>query len=134
FRARFAARNDGAAPVTLQFVARIRLPNGTVYLDRVLATRTLEPGEGAAVTGGRTVPVNAPPGLYTVEFDVVEGGSVVASDSETFSVTAAVAAAAAAYPEGVAAHPNPLASRARLSFTLAEAAAIRLSVYDVRGR
>jgi hypothetical protein len=133
FRARLAAQNDGASPVTVDFVARIRPPNGNVYLHQTVATRTLGPGQSAAVTGGRRVPDNAPPGTYTIEFDVVEGGSAVASDSETFTVTPA-AAAASASPDVVVAQPNPLASQAQLSFTLEAAADVRLAVYDVRGR
>ena len=134
FRARFAAQNDGAEPVTVRFVARVRLPNGNVYIERAVATRTLAPGQTAAVTGGRRVPGGAPLGEYDVEFDVVAGDDVLASDSEPFEVVAAAAAAAQANAGGVAAQPNPFASQTRLTFTLAAADEVRLAVYDVRGR
>ena len=134
FRATFSAQNNTAVPITVRFVARLLLPNGDVYLTRVLATRPIAPGQSVSITGAQRVPGNAPAGIYTVAFGVVGGGIVVASDSESFAVTPAASASAAARIGGVVASPNPSASTTQLSFSLDQRSPVRLAVYDVRGR
>jgi hypothetical protein len=133
-RARFTAQNNEAASLTVRFVARARLPGGAVFVTQTIATRTLAPGQSATVTGERTVPGNAPPGLYTLEFGVVANNTLLASDTDPFTVTAAASAPARAGAGGVAAFPNPFASQSRLTFALDGASDVRLAVYDVRGR
>ncbi len=127
----------------------------------VVATGTVQSGTlpGNSSTGAQTfnqaVPSNAPTGTY--EYCVAAGtslGNAVAEDCFTLTIApsarpatgattwavmdasewGSVSALTASAAGEIAAFPNPFTGQTALSFSLAEAADVSLSVYDVLGR
>ncbi len=132
---------------------------GSAVLTQRVGSGTVPAGATVTVTFPLRAPASAPAGTYDVTFNVGTFPSVVRA-SDTFAVTVAAQRLAAGVPGAplavepvagdlfagassvgataadlsLAAWPNPTASRATLSFALAEVGPVRLAVYDVLGR
>ncbi len=126
--------NSGSSSATVMAEVNAVLPNGSAFGPiQGPRTVTLRPGQTLGpVSFTSQVPSGAPAGQYTVVFTLEDGGSVVASDSFTFTKAASRAALVAGGELGV--YPNPFATEATFRFAVEEAAEVRLAVYDVLGR
>lgn len=127
----------------------VEVASGTVRAQSCLATRSFN----------LSIPSNAPAGNYIIELNaspngtgnemtvnlplVVTQAATSSSSVSEWTVTDAtpwpsidgdVSAAVTATPDQVAAFPNPFAQQTTLTFSLDEAADVRLAVYDVLGR
>ncbi|MEM1041320.1 MAG: T9SS type A sorting domain-containing protein [Bacteroidota bacterium] len=148
------ANNTGsAASGDFFFTAR---RNGNVVAQQVVQSGTVPAGQTLLLAAQIAVPSAAPEGAYELTFAIGQafGQSV---DTEVLTVTVqgaarpgtpawsvieatpwtedgAPVATATAEVTGLTAYPNPTAGRAEVAFALAEAAAVRLVVFDVLGR
>jgi hypothetical protein len=125
--------NNGSEPVQVDFW--LAVADSTVYLHR----NTIPVGGPFSRTYTHTVDPDFRPGRYNVTVYVGDfaTGTVLASDSYPLQVTEATKAPGAMTASAVTAagvSPNPFVGRANVSFTLAEASAVRLVVYDALGR
>jgi subtilisin-like proprotein convertase family protein len=116
-------------------------PNGTYDVTLVLSVDgDVCDTESFVITKGTTERVVAAE-LTKAEVEAAQNDRPAASESsapvELFSgvtMDPNFFASATTAPSAVVASPNPFASRTALSFTLAQATDVRLSVYDVLGR
>ncbi len=109
---------ENAAPGTYTYVLVAETDDGDVLDDETFEITVTSDGSRPALAGAATWP--AP---------VFDGGFDGAGDD-----TQNAAAARVERTEAVAAYPNPTAGRARIAFSLEEAAEVRLTVYDALGR
>ena len=139
-------QNLGDAPVMGTVTTQFVLPNSNTLSDASFSG-TLPPGASVTRTFSRSVPNNAPLGTYTLNATARDGGgNVLGMGDDVFDVTptVSVASATADVPDAaslvvatdvpVTVGPNPASGAARFSFGLAEAADVRLAVYDALGR
>ena len=128
--------NTSDVPLAGRLVAEFIAPSGSVDSVRVLEANTLAPGEVFSAAYRQKVPFKVI-GLWTVfVYGEDEQGQIQGQARfpvrVTFTARTHVGAGTEAALEGT--YPNPARGRATIAFALAEAAEVRLAVYDVLGR
>ena len=138
FTFRATLTNASSQPQTVDAWVAALLPNGNEYNRPVLGPRTvtLAPNQTLGpLTYTRTVPANAPAGVYTIELRAGDyPDNAEATDSFTLTKDAAAAPVAASASAPLTTAPNPFADQTTVRFALDAPAAVRLAVYDALGR
>ena len=164
FQYRATLTNNEATAQTVDAWLIATTPTGQMVRVRPSKTVTVQPGQTLMVTLRRSVPANAPPGTYVITARVGDESAGVVFDSDAFTIEKAASASGVSsklgaselagiaalvtfgddafaeplpLPEALSllqARPNPFASATTLAYELPESGAVRLAVYDARGR
>ncbi|HLT48156.1 MAG TPA: T9SS type A sorting domain-containing protein [Rubricoccaceae bacterium] len=147
-------RNNGNDPNGARLELDYNRNGGNPQGTRVLGSGTLPPGAQVTRSISLRVPGAAPDGNYNFTLRLVDPAT--GTDCATYTETIAISAprvgdaavggdfdveavadltpAASVAAGGAAVTPNPFADRARIAYEVAEAAPVRLAVYDLLGR
>ena len=139
--------NPGETPVSGTVTVEYVAPGGET-LTAFSFSGTQAPGNTTTKTISRRLPSSLPTGSYTVRATARDGdGNVLGMDEDVVEVVSDApdalvssaevptqAALTVASDVPVTVGPNPASGAARFSFGLAEAADVRLAVYDALGR
>src|SRR5690606_13229468 len=138
--------NNAASPAPLDLWLDA---TGPVSRTILLGSGTLPAGATVTRSVRLRIPGNAPSGTYaldlnigdfgadvcdTVEFTLNVSAPAVPGGGSEFEVVEAFSASASASAASVAVAPNPFARQTTIAYEVAEAAPVRLAVYDVLGR